>query len=334
MARFIPLRLFASQFFVGNALASDVLRGLDEAIRIGALAVVESKRLFVKVAKQVERFNRNVGAANGSFEKRPKVFDSVGMHVAAHVGFSVIDHVMDIIFVQAIVGAKRIAINSRTSFDVLADFAMKRTPFGVRNDHGSDFAVTLKQTHHSHFANVLISSGVGSSVLRHALRQFRAVHVPSLATDESLVHFDFAAKLGEASGLHGLADSVKEKPRALLGDPERAVNLVRTNPILCADNQPDSRQPLIKADRTIFHDGSKLDAEMLLTALANPNATGLNKRVPIIATARAGDDPIRPADRNHAAQRGIRIGEVFDSLKECFWECFVCHGKSIPQNGI
>ena len=99
---------------------------VDEAIRIGALAVVEPKRLFIKVAKQVERLNGNIGAANGSLEKRPEVFDSVCMHVAAHVGFSVIDYVMDIIFIQAIVRAKRIAIHGRTSLNVLANFAMKR----------------------------------------------------------------------------------------------------------------------------------------------------------------------------------------------------------------
>jgi hypothetical protein len=32
VARFIPRRLFASQLLIGDALVSDVLRGLDESI--------------------------------------------------------------------------------------------------------------------------------------------------------------------------------------------------------------------------------------------------------------------------------------------------------------
>jgi len=49
-------------------------------------------------------------------------------------------------------------------------------------------------------------------------------------------HFNFARKLLKRSGLHRLADSVKKKPRALLGYTNRAVNLIATDSVLRADD--------------------------------------------------------------------------------------------------
>ena len=157
------------------------------------------------------------------------------------------------------------------------------------------------------------------------------VHVASKAADESFVNFNGSAQLVECSGLHGLADSVKQKPRGLLSYAKRAVKLIRAYTVLRVDDQPDSRQPLIEADRTIFHDGSELDAEVLFAAFAYPDAASLNKRVLVGLTARASD-AIRPADRNHATESGIRIGEVFNGLKKCFREWFVHGVRTILPN--
>lgn len=59
VGRFIPRRLFTSQLFESQALASDVLRGLDKPIRIVAFAVIEYETLFVKIAEKMKRFYRN-----------------------------------------------------------------------------------------------------------------------------------------------------------------------------------------------------------------------------------------------------------------------------------
>jgi hypothetical protein len=47
-----------------------------------------------------------------------------------------------------------------------------------------------------------------------------------------------------------------------LRDVERAVNFIRTNAVLIIRNHPDRSQPLIKANRAIFHDRADLDAEL------------------------------------------------------------------------
>lgn len=179
--------------------------------------------------------------------------------------------------------------------------------------------MTLQQTHNRNLA----------SLSRSKVFALAHMHVPSLAANEGLVNFNLSAKFGEGSGLHGLADSMKQIPRALLSDYNTTVNFIRTNAVLRVDDQPDGSQPLVQTDRAIFHDGSDLDAEVLLALQADPCAASLNKRMSVRLATRANDS-VRPADSNHAAQRSFCIGEVFDSLNKCFWEGVV-HGGSIVR---
>jgi hypothetical protein len=325
VARFIPRRLFASQLFESQPLASHVLRGFDKAIRVITLAVIESETLLVKVAKKVKWFDRNISSADGSLEQAPVVFNPVSVNDSVNLFLRVIDNFVGVIIIKLSVRAKSITIDSRASLYVLAHFAVKRFALGVRHNHSPNLAVTRQQAHNGDFTSGLVSTSKRSSKFSHTVSQRGTVHVPSLAADEGFINFDFAAELGKTSGLHGFADAVKQKPRALLSDTDAPVNLIRTNAVLRIHDQPDSRQPLIKADRTIFHDSSQLDAEMLLAALANPDAASLNKRVFGRLTARASDNAIRPADRNHAAKRGVWIAKVLDGLNKGFWKGFVFH---------
>jgi hypothetical protein len=162
---------------------------------------------------------------------------------------------------------------------------------------------------------------------------FVLVHVSRKATNKGFVNFNFARKLLKRSGLHRLADSMKQEPRAFLSDANAPVNLTRANAVLGVNDQPNSSQPLVEADRAILHDGSQLDAKMLFASLANPNAASLNKRVRVAITAGASD-AIRPADRNHAAKRGVWIGEVTDCLNKCFWECLVHDEETLQEFAV
>jgi hypothetical protein len=53
--------------------------------RIGHLAIVQPKRLFVDVAEQVKRFNAS------RVQKRPEVFHRVSVGISVHVFYRVID---------------------------------------------------------------------------------------------------------------------------------------------------------------------------------------------------------------------------------------------------
>src|SRR6266496_2005717 len=200
-------RFLADQFFISKAFASKRSRRFYKPISISSFAGVESKSLFVKITEQVKRFYRNVSTFDGSFQKRPKVFNRISMNLAIHVFIRVIDYVMDIFAVEFVVRAKRVGVHSGAAFNVSVDFTMKHAALGSFDNHSSDFAaMSLQQTHHGNLA----------SVPRTKILALAHVHVPRLAADVGFVNLNFAGQFAKRSVLHGLADSVKHKPCALL----------------------------------------------------------------------------------------------------------------------
>ena len=81
--------IFPGQFLVGQATANYLPHSGDEAVEIVRLPVVVAERLFIDVAKQVERFDGNVGTHQGPLQQCPKVFNSVRVDVLPHVFFRV-----------------------------------------------------------------------------------------------------------------------------------------------------------------------------------------------------------------------------------------------------
>lgn len=85
----------ADQFVIGKPLSSDVLHGrFKPQLVVHAFAVVVPERLFVDVAEQMERLNRNIGAVQTAFQERPEVFDAVGMDQSVHVFVGMVDYFM------------------------------------------------------------------------------------------------------------------------------------------------------------------------------------------------------------------------------------------------
>jgi hypothetical protein len=83
--------ILASQFTVGDALSGDLRHGESEALGVvGVQAVIKTKGLFVHIAKQMKRLNRNVGSAQGPLQEAPEVFQPVGMDAPANVGFGMV----------------------------------------------------------------------------------------------------------------------------------------------------------------------------------------------------------------------------------------------------
>lgn len=225
-----------------------------------------------------------------------------------------IDYVVNVLRLKTVVRLPSVSVNIRALLNMPLNVRLQGFPSYVRYNVGSNFAV-LKQAHNRNLASPASAQ----------MPTLAKVYIASKTADESFVNLNIATKLVKGSGLHCLSDAVKQEPCGLLGDAKRAVKLIGANAILRVDDQPDSRQPLVQTDRAILHDGSDLDAEVLLAALANPDAASLNERV-LCRLATRARDTVRPTDRNHTAKRSIRIGEVFDGLKQCFWECFV-HGE-------
>lgn len=104
----------------------------------------------------------------------------------------------------------------------------------------------------------------GATTLLHAL----------LGADESLVSLDDTAaasaahRCGKAAGAHRFADAVPEEPRALEGDLQGAVKLVRGNPLLTGCNEVDRLQPDAKRNMAILEDSADFDGERLFAGVA------------------------------------------------------------------
>src|SRR5207244_3647406 len=146
----------ASQFIKSKAFASDCQRSLNESVGVGCFAGIESKALFVQISEKMKRFYRNISTFDAPFQKRPKVFDAVGMNAPANIGLGVVYKLMKVFAAQAGVSGIRIGHKFRSGFNVLSNFALNSCGLRIADNFGSHFAVTLK---HSHDDNLAFVSG-------------------------------------------------------------------------------------------------------------------------------------------------------------------------------
>jgi hypothetical protein len=159
------------------------------------------------------------------------------------------------------------------------------------------------------------------------------VHETSASADVGFVSLNLSAHLVEAAALHGEPDAVQEEPRRLLRHANRPRQFAGANTVLRAGEQPDGRQPLIEADRRVFHDGADLHGELLLRVLifAAPDAARFDEVNVHAATGRAGDGVILPAELDGGSQADIRVSEIPDSFLECFGPVLSCHTESMAD---
>src|SRR6476659_3982031 len=115
-----------------------------------------------------------------------------------------------------------------------------------------NFSATLQSTDNDGFC---------SGILYAFAPAFFGMHVTRFAADESFIDFNFAAgaaKLYEGTALDCKADAMQHEPSRLLSDAQSAMNFIRANAILAANEEPHCGKPFLKRDRRIFKDGSNL----------------------------------------------------------------------------
>ena len=114
--------LLAGERNVGEALVDDALEAEDETLCVVHGALVETERLLIEVTEKVERFDRHVGALQGTLQEAPEVLQPVGVYLSVNVRLGVVNDVMLVpALVHAVVGAESVSVESRTEFDVLTD---------------------------------------------------------------------------------------------------------------------------------------------------------------------------------------------------------------------
>src|ERR1017187_1847646 len=203
----------------------------------------------------MERLDTYIGSRNASLEETPEILKAIGMHPAIHIGNGVINDGMSVILSESAVRRKRIGVERRASFHMLADFGLQCSPLAARYDDSANRSTTLQ---HSHDGGLIFAAGSGDAALALA-----HMHVAALATDESFVGLDFAAQLASKELiLHGETDAVEHEPCCLLRDLHVAGDLVAADPILAIGEEPGRGQPLVETDGGILHHGSNLDRKL------------------------------------------------------------------------
>src|ERR1700730_13438356 len=240
-------RLLASEFLPSETLADNLTDGEVEAIRIiHVLTVVVTKRLFVKVAEQVERLHADVGAVQTALEQAPEVFHGVGVDVPIDILNGVVNHGVLVVFVQSIVREKFITEDRGARFYTLTDYALKFFLGASLNVLHNHFAAAL-----DHTKNDLLTF---RSATLDLFRSLGFVHITSLLANEGFVYFDFTTKHPTVFGLQAKADTGEHEPCGLLSNSEVTLDLIARDPILAVGQQPNGGKPLIQTKRRVFKD--------------------------------------------------------------------------------
>src|ERR1035437_8472857 len=231
------------------------------------------------------------------------------MNPAVHIFDSVVHDLMGVVAGEPVIREKRVGIECRSRFHMLFDFRLEGCALPIRNDSSTDLSATLKDAHDR---RLVLAASSGDGAL-----PFADVHVPSLATDESLIRFNFAGELRSELVLQGLANPVQHEPRGFLSDAEGASHFARTNAVLAIAEHPVSAHPLIQTEGRVFKDRAHFEAELLLAAFAEPDAARLDERVILAPAARARNYTVRPAKVKGILKAAIWVAEVDDRVLEC-----------------
>src|ERR1051325_9198130 len=104
-----------------------------------------------------------------------------------------------------------------------------------------------------------------------------------------------------------------------LGDSECTMDLIRTDAVLAVDNEPCSGEPILKRDRRILEDSSRLQRElcMVMLSVALPHALLRDVKNLVRSTPGTLHRAIGPAQFNHELAAMLEVSEPEDRVSEC-----------------
>jgi hypothetical protein len=279
------------------------------------LAVVVAKNLFVNVAMQMKRLDSNISAAKATLEKRPKVLQAVRVDPPIYVPFGMIHNVMNEVVADLVIADCIIRVNLLVILYVLQQDVLQRFAGDVRYN----LSANLSQVTVQHSLNYSLSAG--HSALLDKAQLAVLMHVFGKSADECFISFYFRirpSQLGrgtEGPIVQSGPKALEHKPSGLLSDTKSAMNLHAGDAILAIDQHPESRHPLVEAERRIFEDRPDFQRELLIAATTEPYTARLDEVMFLGATPWASDFGVRPTEFNCVLESSLRIGEVNDR----FW---------------
>jgi len=281
-------------FGESQALANNAgTEGVEAVTVIHPLPMVESESLLIHVPKQMEWLHADVGSAESALHQTPEVLKTVGMDVAANIGLSVVDELMNVVGAKAEVSVRLIGEQMSSRLDVLADRHVHAGPASILHHVDANLTATLQERLHWNFAG-----GSASLALHDALLAV-VMHIANLAADEGLVNFNLTVQLAAiVLILHRQPNALEHKPCGFLADADGAVKFVTGEAVLAIRQLPHSKQPLIQSDSGVLEDGSDLDGELSLrmASLALPEAPRFQK-ANLLGPAGRAYNAVLPAPR-------------------------------------
>jgi hypothetical protein len=306
MSRTAALRL-ASEFQVRQTTACTLAEYGREAAEVSQLAQIEREHALVQVAEQVEWLDADVGAVQSALEKRPEVLHVVRVNLPIDVPLGVIDNAMIVVGFESGVRTERICVNGCSRLNRVANDPVQRGALGISDDLSTNKSAALDHADNGGLIRAARAGDLPSA--------FPLVHVPRLAADVSLVHFNRARKLVEAPALHGEPDAVKHEPRRLLSNAERPAKFVRADPVLGVSSKPHGREPLVESECGVLKDRPEFDRELALARLAFPDTPSGQVGVLDTGTARANGLAV-PTEIGDKLGANIEVREVADRFKQ------------------
>lgn len=308
----------AGQVAVGQAASDDVTYHLKESLPVASAPLVETEGFFIEVAEKVEGLHADIGALERSLQETPEVLQAVSVDVPLHVALGVIDDVVNVLGIEPVIGLQLVSEDCAPRLDVLPDLFVKSALPDVVHDFHAYGAmpaipVTLEESHHG---GLTAPAGAGDGAPTPII-----VHEAGTSADVGLIRFDLTGHLPEGSRLHGEPNPMEHEPRGFLSDVQVSRKLIRTDSILTVGNQPEGWEPLVQANRAVFHHGAHLDRELTprVAFLAGPDAAAFHERHPVTMAGRTRNLTVRPAETDHEGVCGFESSEGLDGFEEGLW---------------
>lgn len=307
----LSLVVFVSETIPSQASSSHLTADDSESLRVRQFAPVVTKRLLIKITKQVIRFHADVGALKLALHEAPEILHRVCVNVPMRVLYSMVYNCMFVLGVQAVVRLQRIAEESATGLYVLLHMLVKFLLAAIRNGESADLPATFN---HSKCDGLILAASAGNDLLTTC-----AVHVPRFATNERFINFHFASQLRSSLVLHGFANPMEHEPCGLLSQAEVSRDLVTADAILAVRHEPHGREPLTQWNRRLIEYSADFDRKLFpaFRRAALPNPTSLEEHG-FLGCAVRTLHAIGPAFARKIVQSVVRIVEVNNRFGQCF----------------
>src|SRR5579862_4267500 len=128
----------------------------------------------------MERLDRNISALQSALEKRPKVFEAIGVNLPINILLSVVDDlVLVVVPLESLIGHEVVGIDRAACFDMRFNFGVKDLATASWNHIGVNLATALQDTEHRDL--------VAHSVVHNNAVALVVVHEARSTANESLI---------------------------------------------------------------------------------------------------------------------------------------------------